>query len=271
MPEPAQLHVSSLHCYPIKGCRGHSLERAEFDRLGVINDRRLMLVDARGRFISQRELAALATIEPMIEGDRLQVRADSHMPFEMQLDPNGPPREVSVWSSSMLAVDQGDRAAAWFSNVVHAPVRLVQWGNQSRRKLDPAYAPREDAETAFTDGYPALVTLEASLADLNARLEAPIPMGRFRPNIVVQGGAAWDEDQWREIRVGSMTFDAVKPCARCVVPTTDQRSGARHPRQEPLRTLATFRTIPHLGAIFGQNLVHRAPGQLQVGDPLSSM
>ena len=155
--------------------------------------------------------------------------------------------------------------------MVHAPVRLVQWGERSRRHLDPTYSPRDDAETAFTDGYPVLVTLEASLEDLNTRLDAPIPMGRFRPNIVVHGGAAWDEDQWRTIQVGGMTFDAVKPCARCVVPTTDQRTGARHPRQEPLRTLATFRTIPHLGAIFGQNLVHRAPGQVAVGDPVANV
>lgn len=265
------MHVSSLHCYPIKGCRGHALERAEFDALGVRNDRRLMLVDARGRFVSQREMAALATIEPMRDGDLLQVRAEGHTPLELRLASDGALRQVTVWSSTTQAVDQGDAAAAWFSNVVHAPVRLVQWGERSTRYLDPTYAPRDDAQTAFTDGYPALVTLEASLADLNARLDAPVPMERFRPNIVVQGGAAWDEDHWRMITIGTMTFDAVKPCARCVVPTTDQRTGVRHPRQEPLRTLATFRTIPHLGAIFGQNLVHRGPGAVAVGDAVTLM
>jgi uncharacterized protein YcbX len=263
--------VSSLHCYPIKGCRGHALQHAEFDALGVVDDRRLMLVDARGRFVSQRELPALATIEPALDGDRLIVRSDGNTPLELVIDPHGPAREVTVWSSATSAVDQGDAAAAWFSNVLHTPVRLVRWGGESRRMIDPMYAPRDDAQTAFTDGYPALITLEASLTDLNTRLDAPIPMNRFRPNIVVSGGKAWDEDEWRALQVGAMTFDAVKPCARCVVPTTDQRSGSRHARQEPLRTLAAFRTIPHLGAIFGQNLVHRDPGTLAVGDPVATM
>ncbi len=263
------MHVSSLHFYPIKGCRGHALERAEFDALGVVNDRRLMLVDARGRFISQRELAALATIEPQLDGEQLIVRSGMHVPLELRLIDNGAEREVTVWGSTMLAVDQGDAASAWFSNVLHMPMRLVRWGKQSRRRLDPMYSPRDDAETTFTDGYPALITLEASLADLNTRLDDPIPMGRFRPNIVVSGGNAWEEDDWRALTIGTMTFDAVKPCARCLVPTTDQQSGARHPHQEPLRTLASFRTIPNLGAIFGQNLVHRAPGSIAVGDLLT--
>jgi uncharacterized protein YcbX len=263
------MQISSLHYYPIKGCRGHALERAQFDARGVVDDRRLMLVDARGRFLSQRELATLATIEPMVSGRELTVRAEGHRPLELLLDPEGAERQVTVWNSIMLANDQGDAAAAWFSNVLHAPVRLVRWGDRSQRPLDPMYSPRADAETTFTDGYPALITLEASLADLNTRLDVPIPMGRFRPNIVVTGGSAWDEDQWKALRVGDMVFDAVKPCARCVVPTTDQQSGVRHPRQEPLRTLASFRTIPHLGAIFGQNLVHRGPGHLVVGDSVT--
>lgn len=263
------MHISSLHCYPIKGCRGHSLERARFDARGVIDDRRLMLVDSSGRFISQRELAALATIEPRLDGARLTVRSDGHSPLTLELNPQGAERQVTVWRDTMLAVDQGDAAAAWFSNVLHAPVRLVRWGERTSRPIDPMYTPRSDAETAFTDGYPALITLEASLADLNTRLDAPVPMGRFRPNIVVSGGNAWDEDDWRALQLGAMTFDAVKPCARCLVPTTDQQGGTRHPHQEPLRTLATFRTIPHLGAIFGQNLVHRAPGEIAVGDTVT--
>ena len=265
------MQITSLHCYPIKGCRGHALERARFDARGVVGDRRLMLVDANGRFISQRELAALATIEPQLDGEQLSVRSDGHAPLTLALTQQGPERQVTVWRDTMTAVDQGDAAAAWFSNVLHAPVRLVRWGEHTRRPIDPMYTPRSDAETAFTDGYPALVTLEASLADLNTRLAAPIPMGRFRPNIVVSGGAAWDEDAWHELRIGAMTFDAVKPCARCLVPTTDQQTGTRHPHQEPLRTLARFRTIPHLGAIFGQNLVHRAPGEIGVGEPVVAM
>lgn len=260
------MRISSLHCYPIKGCRGHTLTTASLDVLGFVGDRRLMLVDSSGRFVSQREEPLLATIDPELLGSRLTVRRAHAKPLALEIDPAGSAVKVTVWANTVMAVDQGERAALWFSEVTGTALRLVWFGPASRRPLDPTYSPRPDAETAFTDGYPVLATTEASLDDLNRRLTEPVPMGRFRPNIVVAGGAAWDEDAWKVVRVGETRFDAVKPCARCLVPTTDQESGARHPRQEPLRTLAAFRTIPGFGAIFGQNLVGRAPGTLSVGD-----
>jgi uncharacterized protein YcbX len=263
------MHISSLHTYPIKGCRGHSVTAAALDAIGFVGDRRLMLIDASGRFVSQREEPLLATIEPALDGTRLTARAPHAKVFAMEIDPGGAEVDVTVWDSDFRAVDQGDRAAEWFSGMIGTALRLVWFGPSSSRPIDPSHSPRSEAQTAFTDGYPALIVQEASLADLNARLAEPVPMGRFRPNIVVAGGTAWGEDDWKVVTAGSVTFDAVKPCARCLVPTTDQQSGARHPRQEPLRTLATFRTIRGLGAIFGMNLVARAPGQLAVGDPVT--
>ncbi|HRP08587.1 MAG TPA: MOSC N-terminal beta barrel domain-containing protein [Gemmatimonadales bacterium] len=260
------MHISSLHRYPIKGCRGHSLERAEFDEVGVVGDRRLMLVDADNRFISQREMPVLATIDPLLDGPMLTVRVAGRQPFSHELTVDGASRMVTIWGDTVPAIDQGDIAAEWFSSVTGAPVRLVRWTPDTHRKVDPKYSPRDTAEATFTDAYPALGVTEASLADLNRRLAEPVPMARFRPTMVIGGGDAWDEDEWSAISAGSMTFDAVKPCARCVVTTTDQSSGARNPHQEPLRTLATFRTIKGLGAIFGQNLVHRAVGAIVVGD-----
>ena len=260
------MHISALHRYPIKGCRGHSLSTTSLDGLGFVGDRRLMLIDASGRFISQREEPLLATIEPELSESRLTLRAPHAQAIALEIDAAGAAVEVTVWDDQFLAIDQGEQAALWFSDVLGTAVRLVWYGPQSSRLIDPAYTPRSDAQTAFTDGYQVLIVLEASLADLNARLAEPVPMARFRPNIVVAGGAAWSEDAWRVVTAGGMTFDAVKPCARCVVLTADQQSGARHPRQEPLRTLATFRTIPGLGVIFGQNLVTRSPGNLAVGD-----
>ena len=265
------MHIASLHRYPIKGCRGHALERAEFDDVGVVGDRRLMLVDGNGRFISQREVAALATIEPVLDGSTLTLHVDGFAPFVHQLIDDGSSRMVRIWGDTVPAVDQGDAVATWFSDVLRESVRLVRWTSATHRKVDPVYSPRDTAETTFADAYPALIVLTASLDDLNRRLADPVPMARFRPTIVVSGGEAWDEDHWREIAVGAMTFDAVKPCARCVVTTTDQENGNRHPRQEPLRTLAQFRTIRGLGAIFGQNLVHRAPGVLQVGEQVKAV
>lgn len=264
------MHVASLHRYPIKGCRGHAVDRLELDRFGVVGDRRLMLVDARGRFVSQRELPALATVEPALEGDRLTVSVADRAPLEVALDPDSAQVTVTVWGLPIIAHDQGAGAAAWFSAALDAPLRLVHWGAASHRTIDPQWAPGATVETTFNDGYPVLGVTQASLDDLNRRLAEPVPMARFRPTMVVEGATAWGEDDWRELRVGSIAFDAVKPCARCVVTTTDQQSGARHPQQEPLRTLAAFRTIQGLGAIFGQNLVHRGPGSLAVGDAVTA-
>lgn len=264
------MHVASLHIYPIKGCRGLSVPSAAIDALGFVGDRRLMLIDPSGRFVSQREEPLLATITPELAGTRLTVRAAQVQPLVLEVDLGGAALDVTIWSSQLQAIDQGERAAAWFAGVLGRARRLVWFGPGSSRPIDPAYSPRADAETAFTDGYQALITLEASLADLNGRLVEPVPMARFRPNVVVHGGAAWSEDQWREVTVGEMTFDAVKPCARCVVTTLDQQSGAVDRRQEPLRTLDSFRTFPGLGAIFGQNLVARSTGSLVVGDQVTA-
>lgn len=265
------MHVTSLHIYPIKGCRGRVLASAEIDRLGLVGDRRLMLVDAHDRFLSQREVPALATIEPEVDGPMLTVRHDGVAPLSLELDPAGPTRDVRLWSDTIRVTDQGDDAAAWFGAVIGAPVRLVEFTAVSQRLLDRRFSPRDDAETAFADGYPLLVVLEESLADLNGRLDAPVPMSRFRPNVVVSGAGAWSEDDWRELRIGDLMLDAVKPCARCTVPTVDQATGVRDPDQEPLRTLARLRTVPEFGAIFGQNVVPREPGRIAVGDRVEAL
>jgi uncharacterized protein YcbX len=264
------MQISALYRYPIKGCRGHAVDRLTIDRLGPVGDRRLMLVDSRGRFLSQREIARLATVVPTLEGDLLLATAPGIDPLRHLLLADGSIRSVSVWGSEGLqSIDQGDAAATWFSEAIGHPCRLVRFGAMTRNPIDPDFTPRADAETAFTDGYPVLAATEASLADLNARLAEPVPMERFRPNVVVSGASAWGEDDWRLVTIGETSWDAVKPCARCLVPTTDQVTGARHPQQEPLRTLATFRTRPGFGAIFGMNMVPRGEGVVHIGDPVT--
>lgn len=260
------MQITSLHTYPIKGCRGHSVDRLVVDRLGAEGDRRLMLVDATtGNFLSQREAPVLATIEPQLDGPMLTVMVAGQSPLSVELDPHGPMREVTIWDDRVIAADQGDAAATWFSEAIGRACRLVHFGAAAQRPLDPRYTPRADAETAFADGYPLHAVLQESLEDLNTRLAEPVPMARFRPNLVVAGAPAWSEDAWRALTIDGLTFDAVKPCARCVVTTTDQATGARHPEREPLRTLATFRTVQGLGVIFGQNLVASSGGEIQVG------
>jgi uncharacterized protein YcbX len=269
------LQITALNIYPIKGCRGVPVTSVEVDRLGLVGDRRLMLVDPDGRFISQRESAALATVVPAVvpaKAGTLLVTAPNGDPFEVVVNLDGPSRPVSVWENDgIIGADQGDAAAGWFSAAIGAPCRLVAWGPQTRRPVDPEYSPRADAETAFTDGYPITAVLQESLDDLNKRLAVPVPMERFRPSVVISGGRAWSEDDWMAMMLGEIDCDAVKPCARCVVTTTDQATGARDDRQEPLRTLASFRTIPGLGAIFAQNIVPRTTGVLRVGDRVELM
>lgn len=266
------MRITALNIFPIKGCRGVSLMSSAVDRLGLVGDRRLMLVDGDHRFLGQREIPRLAMLEPALDGDNLIVRTSTGDTMRFEIDPQGPTCAVSVWGNhGIQAADQGDEAAGWFSSVIGAGCRLVYFGSQARNRIDPQFSPRVDAETAFTDGYPIMAVLQESLDDLNTRLAEPIPMERFRPCLVVSGAAAWSEDNWKTVDFGGLCCDVVKPCARCVVTTTDQLSGVRHPRQEPLRTLATFRTIPGVGAIFGQNLVPRGTGVLRVGDPVELM
>ncbi|MGH7522987.1 MAG: MOSC domain-containing protein [Gemmatimonadales bacterium] len=261
------MRITALNVFPIKGCRGTSLASCEVDRLGLVGDRRLMLVDAGDQFISQRENPRLATLEPVLTNGSVRISSGSGEALEVSIDASGPARSVSVWAhDGIIAADQGDRAADWFSAAIGQECRLVYFGPQAHNRIDPQYSPRSDAETAFTDGYPITAVLQESLDDLNRRLAEPIPMARFRPSIVVSGAPAWSEDGWRSVAFGDLHCDVVKPCARCTVTTTDQRTGARDPAQEPLRTLATFRTIPGLGAIFAQNVVPRARGMLRVGD-----
>jgi hypothetical protein len=271
VPLDSDVHIAGLAIYPIKGCRGVSLSEIEVDRLGPVGDRRLMLVDERNQFLSQREVPELATLVPALDGDRIRVTGCDGAALTLDVDLDGPLRSVSVWAKEgLLAADQGDQAAAWFTRALRLTCRLVAFGPSTINRVDPAYSPRPDAETSFTDGYPIMAVVEESLDDLNRRLTEPVPMQRFRPSVVVSGTAAWSEDDWRVISLGEVICDAVKPCARCVVTTTDQLTGAQHPAQEPLRMLAGFRTIRGMGAIFGQNLVPRNTGILRVGDIVRS-
>jgi len=264
-----RMHVTSLYRYPIKGCRGHAVASLDIELLGPVGDRRLMLVDSRDRFLSQRERPQLATITPTLKGETLSATAPGLGTLNHVLATDGAIRTVSIWASDELqVVDQGDAVAAWFSSAIGQSCRLVRCGAMTHRPIDPTYSPRPDAETTFTDGYPVLAVTDASLEDLNRHLAIPVPIGRFRPNIVVGGATPWNEDAWRAVAVGEVILDAVKPCVRCVVTTTNQETGDRDAGQEPLRTLARIHTLPQFGVSFGQNLVPRGAGVIRVGDPV---
>lgn len=260
------IHLSGLYIYPIKSCRGISLGAWDVDGRGLRLDRRWMLVDGDGRFLSQRELPRMALIGVRIGSEHLAVDAPGmptlDVPFEPVVDDLVPAR---VWNDVVMASPAGGEAGRWFSEFLGVNCALVRLSESTARPVDPGYG-RSDDRVHLADGFPFLLTSEASLADLNARLDRPLPMDRFRPNLVVEGCGPFAEDGWDVVRVGAMTFRVVKPCARCVITTVDQ--GTATTAREPLRTLAKFRRDGDK-VLFGQNLIHdENSGTLRVGDPV---
>ncbi len=263
--ESPEVRLGGLYVYPIKSAGVISLESWEVDERGLRHDRRWMLVDEAGRLMSQRRYPRMALIGVRIEPDHLVVEAPEMPPLEVPLQPpDDEPRLARVWSDLVEVVRVGDEADRWFGGFLGVRCRLVYLPDESIRPVDPAYAMAGD-RVGLADGFPFLLTSGASLDDLNARLESPIPMNRFRPNLVVQGSEAFAEDGWRRVRIGSITLRVVKPCARCVITTVDQRTATTG--KEPLRTLARFRRATE-GVLFGQNLIHDDRGALRVGDPV---
>lgn len=262
--------VRALFVYPVKSCGAIALDRAQLDVKGLEWDRHWMVVDETGRFVSQREYAAMARIVPTFVEDGVRLAMDGmnealHLPFVPR---GGEMRaQATVWKDTFEALDEGDHAAQWFTQALGVPVRLMRFAQDVTRLASKKWTNDEDVPTQFADGFPILVTSEASLAELNARLAAKgapaVPMSRFRPNIVVDGGEPFDEDFIDTLAIESasggegIVLRFAKPCARCPITTIDQQTGERDAQwpAEPLDTLATFRADPRVdgGLTFGQN------------------
>jgi MOSC domain-containing protein len=258
-----RLRVDGLYRYLVKSCGGTSLGTATVGPRGIVGDRQWMVVDETGEFLTQREHHRMALVRPRLRDDGLlELSAPGMPPLTVTPAVRGDRVDVSIWSDRCGAIDEGPSAAEWLSAFLEVRCRLVRFPDDATRRVDPAYASPND-QVGFADGFSFLLASCASLDDLNRRLAAPLPMNRFRPNIVVSGGAAFAEDQWKRIRIDGITFAVVKPCARCVTTTVDQQTGEA--AREPLRTLATFRNVPGRGVMFGQNLIHDQSGVLQVG------
>jgi uncharacterized protein YcbX len=259
------LQLTALHVYPIKSAAGIAPADWDVDQFGLRHDRRWMVVSPAGMMMSQRTHPRLALARPAIGEDTLRVEAPGMPALELPLRPAGTlATTVVVWDDTCTAVRAGERAARWFSDLLETDCRLVYMPDDSRRPANPAFAP-PGSRVSFADAFPFLVISEESLADLNRRMPDPLPMNRFRPNLVIAGGEPYGEDGLGRFRIGSLGFTAVKPCGRCVLTTTDQATLARG--AEPLRTLATYRKWD--GKVwFGQNVVHEGPGRLRVGERL---
>jgi hypothetical protein len=262
--------LASVHIYPLKGGRAVDLDEAVVEPWGLAGDRRWLLVDADGQFITQREQPALARLVVSYrQGVAITVSCDGCRSLSVAAPADSPELlKVTVWRSTVLAAAAGPEADAWFSGYLGEPVRLVWLDDPTRRAVDPEFGADGDV-VSFADGFPLLVTSSASLGQLGEWLAAdgdqPVPMNRFRPNVVVSGCEPWDEDRWRRIRIGAVSFRVAKPCGRCVVTTTDQATGERG--RQPLRMLARRRRFGK-SLVFGQNLIPDSPGLIRVGDPM---
>jgi hypothetical protein len=255
--------VSSLIYYPIKACRGFDVESALVERMGLQDDRRMMVVTPEGDLLTQREYSKLAWVLPTLNNGFITLSAPDFDSVQFTIQKTGTTQPVNIWhTKGVAAIDQGDESAQWFSDWLGAPVRLVHIAPGIQRRIKPDYAIHDDDHTGFADGYPILIASEEGLQDLNSRLEEPVPMNRFRPNIVVKGCEPFAEDTWNKIKVGDVELAVVKPCARCVVTTIDKDTLVQ--KKEPLKTLAQYRKH-ELGAIFGQNVIPLNEGRLQLG------
>lgn len=259
------LRLSELYVYPVKSAAGIRLDAGDVVDTGLRFDRRWMIVDDEDTFVSQRSEARLALLRPHLEDDALRLTApgmeDLRTPLHARASTR---RRVRVWNDVVPAVDAGAEARTWLRRFLGRELRLVAFGDDAHRPVNPERARPDDA-VAFADGYPFLLTTVASLAELNRRLEHPLSMQRFRPNLVVDGAEPFAEDGWTRLRIGDATFRVVKPCARCAITGVDPRSARRGP--EPLRTLATFRRRDGK-VLFGQNAIHDGPARLRRGDPV---
>jgi uncharacterized protein YcbX len=269
------ISVAGIFRYPVKSCGAESLGESVVEPWGLAGDRRWMIVDTDGDVVTGREHPRLVLVAPSADNSNETVRFAAPGLPELTIPvpgADGGPRElvpVNVSGSDLLAAQASDEAAEWLTKITGKPVRLVYLDDPTRRRINPAYSRAAD-RVSFADGYPLLLVSEASLAQLNDWIadgphsaEAPLPMARFRPNVVITGASAWAEDEWRKIRIGEVAFRVPKRCDRCVFTTIDPRTAVRS--REPLVTLAKRRHWD--GKVwFGVNLIPDAPGSIRAGD-----
>lgn len=259
--------VTELNIYPIKSTRRIALQQALVEPRGLQWDRRWMLVDGDGKFLTARQWPSLALVDTRLEAEALVVSLPGRQSLRLPLaDPGPGDRLVTIWRDRCPVVEMSAEASRWFSDYLGCDCRLVRLSEQDRRPVDPSYG-RDGDQVSLADGYPLLVIGEGSLADLNRRLATPVDMRRFRPNLVVDAEQPFAEDRWRRIRVGTVEFEFVKGCSRCVFTTVDPQTGQKDPQLEPLRTLGSYRRR-EAGVFFGQNAIPRSTGVIRLGDPV---
>lgn len=257
------MKLTEINIYPIKSLAGISLQSSPLDAMGLRYDRRWMLVTPAGKFITQRTYPQMVLIQPQLSDGALTLTREGMKNHRVPAaSSDSTSMQVEIWNDRVNALHISEETDAWLTQAIDAPCRLVYIADNEIRQCDLLYADAGD-RTGFADGFPLLLISQASLDDLNGRLQQPLPMRRFRPNLVVSGCDPYAEDGWRQIRIGDIRLRAVKPCSRCVITTVNPETGVKGPG-EPLRTLATYR-MRDKQIYFGQNLIHQQQGVLAVG------
>lgn len=262
------LALTEIWIYPIKSLGGIRLKKAKVLEKGLAYDRRWMLVDEEGKFLTQRIHPEMALFKLTISNEQLTITHTQKLSkHSILLNPSrvNESKEVTIWDDTVKAFEVSEESSRWFSEMLSIPCTLVYFPEENIRAVDPRFASKQE-NVSLADGYPFLIIGEASLADLNNRMEVALPMNRFRPNFVFSGGKAFEEDEWKEFVIGTNRFLGVKPCARCVLTTIDQESAEKG--IEPLRTLATYRKRDNK-IYFGQNLLAIDHTFVQEGDRIT--
>lgn len=265
MPKIAmtKLSVAGLSIYPVKSCREVKLNSSLVGDFGLENDRRWMVVDENGVMLTQRKVAQMCLIQVELTDFGIILTKSSMDRLSVKIPTPKTKTAVKIWQDNCEAFDAGDEAASWLSTALSVKCKLVYFPENEFRQVDLTYANKGE-RTAFSDGFPLLLVSQASLDDLNSRLNTPVTMERFRPNIIVSGCQAYEEDSWKGIRIGKMVFRIVKPCSRCIIPNINIETAQRE--QEPIKTLSTYRKRENK-IFFGQNVIADSVGEIKVGMP----
>ena len=257
--------LSAITLYPVKSLAGISVSRWPVTKTGLQYDRKWMLIDHAGQFLSQRKLPQMALIKTALTGSHLTLSASGMEDLSLPLTPtDGDIISSTIWHDQCEARSTSQEADQWLSHFLNQDCRLVYQADEMIRQVDPDYGRHTD-NVAFSDGFPFLIISENSLVSLNREMQLNLPMTRFRPNLVISGCPGYAEDSWREISIGTIDFRLPKPCSRCVIPTIDPETAQTG--KEPLRTLNRTRKWQN-NVYFGQNALHNQSGTLTVGDAL---
>jgi len=259
------MKLSEIRVYPVKSLSGIFLDKASVNKLGIEKDRLLMLVDDAGNFITQRKFSSLALINTKINDDSIILSAPYFSDLTIDnLDFLTQKIDVTVWGDKCSAFVAQDRINQWFSKYLGISVQLVKYDMDTPRKSDPDYS-RDGDVVSFADGFPLLLISQASLDDLNSRLDSAVTMTNFRPNIVIDETDAYAEDHWKKIKIGNIEFDLVKTCSRCILTTIDPNTGVKNKDGQPLKELSNYRKEGNK-ILFGMNLIPRNTGFIHLND-----